>query len=56
MMEADSAGGVYRVSHVDDGKFTNLLRPCHVEHYDFAFSIPILTSISSAEMMIEVIF
>jgi hypothetical protein len=40
-MEAERAGGVYRVSHVVDGEFVNLLRRCHttttiLDHYDFA--------------------
>jgi hypothetical protein len=40
-MEAERAGGVYRVSHVVDGEFVNLLRRCHITttilyHYDFA--------------------
>jgi hypothetical protein len=40
-MEAERAVVVYRVSHVVDGEFVNLLRRCHItttilDHYDFA--------------------
>jgi hypothetical protein len=62
-MEAERAGGVYRVSHVVDGEFVNLLRRCHrtttiSDHYDFA-TWPLLlraflASIFSAEMILRI--
>ena len=35
-MQADRAGRVYRVSHVVDGEFANLLRRNHSDPYHFA--------------------
>jgi len=35
-IEADRTGRVYRVSHVVDGEFMNLLRRNHSDHYHFA--------------------
>jgi len=62
-MEAERAGGVYRVSHVFDGEFVNLLRRRHttttiLDHYDFA-TWPLLlraslASIFSAEMILRI--
>jgi hypothetical protein len=39
-MEADCDSAVYRVSHVDDGAFVDLLRRNDVKHYDFATASP----------------
>jgi hypothetical protein len=55
-MEADRRGIVYRVSHVVDGKFAELLRRNHSNPYHVAAEscdLPNLTPILAAEMMIE---
>jgi hypothetical protein len=57
-MEADRASRVYRVSHVVDGEFANLLRRNHSDPYHFAVGLLDcrgLTPIPSTQMMIEAI-
>jgi hypothetical protein len=55
-MEADRRGIVYRVSHVVDGEFAELLRRNHSNPYHVAAEsgdLHNLTPILVAEMMIE---
>jgi hypothetical protein len=55
-MQADRGGSVYRVSHVVDGEFANLLRRNHSGPYHFATGLLDsrgLTPILATEMMIE---
>jgi hypothetical protein len=55
-MEADRVGRVYRVSHVVDGKFANLLRRNHSDPLPcchLMLDARALTPIRAAVMMIE---
>jgi hypothetical protein len=50
-IEADRAGRVYRVSHVVDGEFVELLRQNHINHYHFAIGRPTLRDFTGKKMI-----
>jgi hypothetical protein len=55
-MEADRPRREYRVSHVVDGEFVDLLRQKHSKHYDFATRFSTLLKMSTGRKFAWSIF